>query len=63
MTLKGFCDEFGRLLCKPFPWCKINSFEIVASLLAVPKVNKLSLKIYLKKKEILLPWEKKKVFN
>jgi len=50
MTPKGFRDKFGSRLCRSFSWCKINCLDIVVSLLSVPKVNKLFVLIFMKKK-------------
>ena len=53
MTLKFFHYEFERWICRPLSWYNMNCLEFVIILLPVPKVNKLSVPIFLKKKEIL----------
>jgi hypothetical protein len=53
MTSKCFHYEFERWICRPLSWYNMNCLEFVIILLPVPKVNKLSVTIFLKKKEIL----------
>ncbi len=61
MTLKCFHYEFERWICRPLSWYNMNCLEFVIILLPVRKVNKLSVPIFLKKKEIL-PLEGGKIF-
>jgi hypothetical protein len=53
MTLKCFHYEFERWICRPLSWYNMNCLEFVIILLPVPKVNKLSVPIFWRKKEIL----------
>ncbi len=54
MTLKCFHYEFGRWkICRPLSWYNMNCLEFVIFLLPVPKMNKLSVPIFWRKKEIL----------
>ncbi len=53
MTLKCFHYEFERWICRPLSWYNMNCLEFVIILLPVPKVNKLSMPIFVRKKEIL----------
>ncbi len=42
-----------NVVCRPLSWFNMNCLEFVINLLPVPKVNKLSVPIFLKKKEII----------
>ncbi len=53
MTLKCFHYDFERWICRPLSLYNMNCLEFVIFLLPVPKVNKLRVPIFLKKKEIL----------
>jgi hypothetical protein len=60
--IKMFPLGIQTLICRPLSWYNVKCLEFVIILLPVPKVNKLSVPIFLKKKGYLQLMGQEKIF-